>query len=52
MLTSMALVHGGGGFNLFCSTVYNFMSGTKAIHLIPTVEEVPDPAIQEVLEQV
>ena len=52
VLTAMALAHGVGGFNLFCSTVYNFMSGTKTIDLIPIVEEVPDPAIREELQQV
>ncbi len=48
----MALVHRGGGFNVFCSTIYNFMSGAKTIDLIPVIEEVPDPATREKLQQV
>ncbi len=52
VLSAMALVHGGGGFNLFCSTIYRFMSGTKTIDLIPGIEEVSDPAIREKLQQV
>ncbi len=48
----MALVHRGGGFNVFCSTIYNFMSGAKTIDLIPVIEEVPDPATRENLQQV
>lgn len=48
----MALVHGGGGFNIFCSTVYNFLCGIKPSELIASPDEVPDASIRMLLKQV
>ena len=52
ILAAMTLVHGGARFNLFCPSIYHFMSGIKAVDLIPTIEEVPDHSTREVLNQV
>ena len=48
----MALVHGGGAFNLFSPSVYCFLCGAKVADLIPTIDDVPDPSIRTVLNQV
>ncbi len=52
VLAAIALVHGGGAFNLFCPTVYNFLCGVKASELITSIDEVPDSEVREVLKKV
>ena len=48
----MALVHGGGPFLLFCPTVFKYLHGIEASHLIATIEEVPDQSVRDTLLEV
>lgn len=48
----MALVHGGGSFQLFCHTVFKYLQGIEASKLIATIEEVPEKAVQDTLLEV
>lgn len=48
----MALVHGGGLFQLFCQSVFKYLHGTEASKLVATIEEVPDEAVRDILLQV
>ena len=52
ILTAMALVHGGGSFQLFCPTVFKYLHGMEASKLIATIEEVPDMAVRDTLLRV
>ena len=51
-LAAMSLVHGGAAFRIFSPTVFRFLSGTDAADLIASIDEVPDPAIRIILNQV
>ena len=50
MLTAMALVHGGSGLNMFCSTIFRFLCGTSAANLIASIAEVPEADVRETLQ--
>lgn len=51
-LAAMSLVHGGGAFRIFGSTVFHYLSGKKAAELIANIDEVPDAGTREILRQV
>lgn len=48
----MALVHGGGGANILCKSVYMYLSGMSAADIIVKIEEVDDCETQELLRKV
>ena len=41
-LLSMALVQGAGGANIFCESVYTYISGMSAADIIVKIDEVDD----------
>lgn len=51
-LAAMALVHGGGAFQLFCNGVYEYVCGVEAFKLTTSIEEVPDKAVRDILLKV
>ena len=51
-LAAMSLVHGGAAFRAFSPTVFLFLSGKDAPNLIASIDEVPDPAVRNILKQV
>ena len=48
----MALVQGGGGANIFCKSVYMYLSGMSAADIIVKVTEVGDFEVEELLQKV
>ena len=51
-LAAMSLVHGGAAFRVFSPTVFRFLSGKNPADLIPSISDVPDPAVRDILKQV
>ena len=51
-LLSMALVQGGGGANIFCKSVYTYLSGMSAADILVKISEVGDFEVEELLQKV
>ena len=51
-LASMCLVHGGGGFHVLSSSVYEYISGKKVADLSVCEEEVSDFDIKSLIDKV
>ena len=48
----MALVQGAGGANIFCESVYTYISGMSAADIIVKIDEVNDESLKELLQKV
>ena len=48
----MALVYGGGAYQLFCPTIFKYLHGIEAYQLIATIREVPDQSVRDTLLEV
>jgi len=51
-LVAVSVVQGGSGLHVFNSSVYQYLCGADVTTIIPSICQVPDVEVREVLEQV
>lgn len=51
-LASMCLVHGGGGFHVLSSSVYEYISGKQLADLSLSIEKVGDFDVKSLIDKV
>ena len=51
-LLSASVTQGGSGVHLFNPSVYNYICGIDAADIKPSIEEIPDFEVRELLDQV
>jgi hypothetical protein len=49
---AMALVHGGGAVGVLSQSVFNFITGMKALDIVVDVGEIPEAVDRDVLAKV